>query len=106
MRRAIILLICFLFLCACARSDGDYDRGYAAGYEAGYTAALSEAKNTSTPAVKSTNTPSDDESMTVYVSRNFIIHKKSTCSGMKYYSTMTLAQALSFGYTKCSKCWK
>ena len=45
------------------------------------------------------------DNATVYVSRNNIIHCDSGCSGMKYYSTMTLAQALRQGARRCEKCF-
>ena len=45
------------------------------------------------------------DNATVYVSRNNIIHRDSGCSGMKYYSTMTLAQALRQGARRCEKCF-
>ena len=32
-------------------------------------------------------------------------HSSSTCSGMKNPSYVTLSEAISSGYTACSKCW-
>ena len=58
-----------------------------------------ETSKTSPPSTASETTPT-----TVYVSRTGIIHSRSNCSGMKYYSTMTLEAALRLGYRKCKKC--
>ena len=50
---------------------------------------------------------SSGESMeqTVYVSNSGKIHSVNNCSGMKNYTSMTLADALAKGYEKCSNCW-
>ena len=42
---------------------------------------------------------------TVYVSNAGKIHRTSDCSGMKHWSSMTLARALSRGYKLCQKCF-
>lgn len=44
-------------------------------------------------------------SETVYVSNNGKIHRRSNCSGMKHYTTMTYDQAIAQGYDKCKKCY-
>lgn len=44
--------------------------------------------------------------MTVYVSKNGgKIHRSSSCSGMKYYNTMTYGEACERGYSHCQKCF-
>ena len=45
-----------------------------------------------------------EQEKTVYVSRNGIIHTDPHCSGMTYYTEMTLSDALKYGYSHCSKC--
>ncbi len=55
------------------------------------------------PALTAINGHSAD--MTVYVSRNGKIHSVSDCSGMKYYTEMTLGDADSRGYVYCKNCW-
>lgn len=49
---------------------------------------------------KSKNSP------TVYVSNSGKYHSKSNCSGMKYYTVMTLDEAIEAGYDACKKCYK
>ena len=41
----------------------------------------------------------------VFVSRQGKIHRRSNCSGMKYYSTMSYSDAINKGYVKCKKCY-
>ena len=41
----------------------------------------------------------------VFVSRNGIIHSRHDCSGMKYYTAMSLEKAQALGYRKCQKCY-
>lgn len=83
-----------------------WDEAYQAGYEDGYDAACYDLSVRSLPIIDLVSPQSSAEDITVYVSRSFLIHKKSNCSGMKVYTEMTLAQAESFGYEKCKKCWK
>ena len=46
------------------------------------------------------------DSTTVYVSNSgHKIHRLSDCSGMKYYTPMTLSEAESNGYAKCKVCF-
>lgn len=124
MKHLFILLVCFLVLSGCV-SSGGYEEGYAAGYDAGYKAALESRAMpeftaaptplpTSTPRPTSTSRPeeapatkaSTSDDFTVYVSRNGIIHKKSNCSGMLYYTEMLYSEALKYYDHKCSKCFK
>ena len=42
---------------------------------------------------------------TVYVSRNGVIHSYSSCSGMKYYTEMSIEEADAGGYKYCEHCW-
>ena len=42
----------------------------------------------------------------VYVSRYGKIHSEADCSGMIYYDTMTLSEALDKGYVWCKKCFE
>ncbi|MBQ0065172.1 MAG: DNA/RNA non-specific endonuclease [Firmicutes bacterium] len=44
------------------------------------------------------------DSITVYVSVTGKYHSKSNCSGMKNYTTMSLTEAQSYGYSPCKKC--
>lgn len=42
----------------------------------------------------------------VYISEFYgKIHKRSDCSGMKYYFTMDYDDAIEAGYVKCKKCF-
>ena len=60
----------------------------------------------STPSSGSTGGSSSvSGSTTVYVSNNGKMHKKSNCSGMKNYTTMTYDEAVSKGKSKCHKCF-
>lgn len=123
MKRIVVILCCLLFLCACARSSGEYDRGYADGY----AAAMSEYSRTipdvtpaptarapatprTTVTPKATYTPKPtapaSEDFTVYVSNSGTMHKKSNCSGMKYYTEMPYSVAKEYYTKKCSKCFK
>lgn len=43
--------------------------------------------------------------VTVYVSRTGKIHKRSNCSGMKYYIEMDQDAAINSGYNYCKKCY-
>jgi hypothetical protein len=45
-----------------------------------------------------------DPAMKVYVSRKNVIHFRSDCSGMKYYTEMTLEQAAAAGFAYCDHC--
>ena len=106
-----------------ARTDG-YESGYDTGYDAGYTAAsdeyaaaidqyLSFSSSFNSSSISSPSSSGSDytsstgysSSTTVYVSRAGKIHLSSTCSGMKYYTTMTLGKAESAGYDHCQKCF-
>jgi hypothetical protein len=122
MKRIVVILCCLLFLCACARSSGDYDRGYADGYAAGLAAANGQevrsmpeittsptARPYSTPKPTSTPRPTTapaSEDFTVYVSNSGTMHKKSNCSGMKNYTEMPYSVASQYYDKKCSKCFK
>lgn len=53
-----------------------------------------------------TGSSADSNSPTVYVSNSGKYHKKSNCSGMKNFFTMTLDEAKSAGYEACKKCYK
>lgn len=112
MKRALLLCLCLLFLCGCAHSSGDYERGYADGY----AAAMSDLSRTVpdiTP-VPTTRaavtprpapTPSTDD-FTIYISNSGTMHKKSNCSGMKHYTEMPYSIAKDYYTKKCSKCFK
>ena len=95
-------------------------KAWAEGYETGRLDGVSEAKaaaNASVPPateaapVKSAAAipPSTEapvrSAREVYVSRKGIYHSYPTCSGMKYYTAMSIDDALSAGYRACKKCW-
>ena len=111
------------------KTDG-YEQGYssgrAIGYNQGYNASGSSGTlSNSTPSSElpsrssgsssgwslpsqtpSSSTPSQaPSSSVVYVSRNGVIHRRSNCSGMKYYTEMSYSTAVSSGYRLCSKCY-
>lgn len=48
---------------------------------------------------------SNNSSTTVYVSRKGIYHKSPNAHGMKYYTEMTLDEAISNGYDRCDSCY-
>ncbi len=85
------------------------EEGKVSGYRSGYDDGLQKGKE-STAAVVATSSAasgnSETNSATVYVSRNGVIHLRSNCSGMKYYTEMSYDAAVSAGYRKCSKCYK
>lgn len=92
-------------------ADG-YARGVQSGYDAGYSSGASNsgaAAPSSSGSGVSRSLPSLSgdypQSDIVYVSRNGVIHKHSNCSGMRYYTEMTYAEAIAAGYRKCSKCY-
>ena len=61
---------------------------------------------TSTESTEATSTVTGStNSETVYVSNSGKIHRRSNCSGMKHYTTMTYDQAIAQGYDKCKKCY-
>ena len=45
-----------------------------------------------------------DPQTEVYVSRQGVIHFRADCSGMKYYTAMSLEQADAAGYKYCEHC--
>lgn len=109
MKRIVVILCCLLFLYACARSSGDYDRGYADGYAAAmseYSRATPDVTPAPTARVtpQPTTTPSGD--FKVYISSSFTMHKKSTCSGMKNYIAMPYSIAKDYFTKKCGTCFK
>lgn len=61
-----------------------------------------------TPTPEPTATPyrihGHDPQTAVYVSRNGVIHFRADCSGMQYYTEMTLEQADAAGYKYCEHC--
>lgn len=65
----------------------------------GLTSTESVAGTSSAATTDSTN------SETVYVSNSGKIHRRSNCSGMKHYTTMTYDEAIARGYDKCKKCY-
>lgn len=95
------------------KTDG-YDEGVVVGYQDGYDDGLhdglAEASpgDSPSPSITSVSIPYGhfaDE--IVYVSkRSGTIHSVSTCSGMKYYTRMTLEEALVNGFTHyCEHCF-
>jgi len=76
--------------------------GRAAGYDEGYE---DGAASRSSGVPQFPSTPQND-TFTVYVSRSGgKIHTSSGCSGMRYYTEMTYAEAVAAGYDHCSKCF-
>lgn len=68
---------------------------YSSSYKPSYSNSTSKPQESST-----------SNSYTVYVSQSGgKIHTRSNCSNMKYYYTMTYAEAISSGYSHCSKCY-
>ena len=98
MKRVITVLICFLLFCGCARSSGDYERGYADGYAAAMSE-LSRAMPEITPA------PTSDD-FTVYVSSSGTMHLKEDCSGMKHSTAMPYSVASQYYDKRCKHCFK
>ena len=69
-----------------------------------YSFASSGAMRKNAPKSSSTSS-STQVSYTVYVSRYGKIHKRSNCSGMKYYTAMSYSDAINAGYSKCKNCY-
>lgn len=91
--------------------DASYQNGYSAGTANGYSDGYFEgfeAGQDSVPSSGSVTVPRLGVSATtiVYVSRSgHLIHLRSDCSGMQYYTEMTYAAACAAGYGHCSKCF-
>lgn len=118
---ALIALLCIgFFKILTQEKQASYDVGYADGYSSGEISGYSKGTNdgfsSGYDAGKRTvpdNPTSDNRAVphqtpstvTVYVSRNGVIHRKSNCSGMKYYTEMSYSAALAAGYRECSKCF-
>ena len=51
------------------------------------------------------STVSDTVSVTVYVSSSGKYHSKPDCSGMKYYTQMSLDDAIQHGHVACKRCY-
>ena len=51
------------------------------------------------------NNNNNNSGTTVYVSRKGIYHKSPNAHGMKYYTEMTLDEAISGGYDRCNSCY-
>ncbi|NOW92304.1 MULTISPECIES: cell wall-binding protein [Clostridium] len=79
---------------------GDY---YLRG-DGAWTTPPSDSSSSSGSTASNTNT-SNDQSQTVYVSKNGIYHSSPNAHGMKYYTTMSLADAQKAGYRACEKCY-
>lgn len=109
-RRLLAAVLCLLFLSGCANIgyDAGYDNGYAHGYSAGLEDGQYASRSMPVPE-EADPTPAKSKSFTdftVYVSRSGMMHKKSTCSGMKYYTEMPYSVASEYYSDKCSKCFK
>ena len=96
-------------------SDG-YSVGSEAGYVGGYAAGMSDgiasqkqSGNTGTIVNNSGNDITTYQSIpastTVYISNSGKIHINKSCSGMRYYTTMTYGEAVAAGYEHCRKCF-
>ena len=70
----------------------------------GIDSGSSVARTSPDEAAVPTPTVDPDSFITVYVSRKGIAHLKSDCSGMKYYTEMSWAEAKQL-YRKCDHCW-
>ena len=115
MRKAIAILCVLLLIGGCARSDGEYDRGYADGYAAALAEVSREMPEisptpvlspTAVPRQASTPSPLPSDDFTVYISSSFTMHKKSGCSGMKNYIAMPYSVAKDYVTKKCGTCFK
>lgn len=75
---------------------------------AGTTKKTTQKKTTKKTTKKTSNKTSSGSSDggTVYISYNsYKIHKRSNCSGMKYYFEMSYKDAKAAGYVKCKNCY-
>ncbi len=57
------------------------------------------------PPLRTTPTQTPKRIVYVYVSNYGKIHRNSNCSGMKYYTKMSYADAINRGFVKCKKCY-
>ena len=89
-----------------AGMDDGYASGKSDGYSDGYFDGVSDGVSSSTSSSYTAPRSSIDATTTVYVSRSgHLIHRRSNCSNMKYYTEMTYAEACAAGYRHCSKCF-
>lgn len=86
----MVLCACVMFFVSC------YDTGYKAGYR---------AAQATVQTARSIPAETESASNAVYISKSGIIHSRSDCSGMKYYTEMSYSDAAAAGCRKCSKCW-
>ncbi|MBQ4164962.1 MAG: hypothetical protein IJD85_01410 [Oscillospiraceae bacterium] len=70
------------------------------------TSATAQTTAVQTPATSASSKPVVEyEGVTVYVSSAGKYHSKSTCSGMKSYTEMSLDEAQEAGHIACKRCW-
>ena len=85
--KVLLAIVLVLLLCVgCTEEQNSYDDS-SSNYETAY------------------DNNDDEYSAPVYVSRTGKIHKKSNCSGMKYYTVMDYDEAVNNGYDFCNNCY-
>lgn len=104
---SVLLVIALIFgaYTVPSKLQEKYDAGYAAGKKVS-SSYRSSSSASSASTYKTTPYASYSLEMTVYVSNSgHKIHRRSNCSGMKYYTEMSYGEACERGYTHCSKCF-
>lgn len=110
MKRFIAILVCLLLLTmsiSCS-SNGDQSKAETARKLSDIELYASTLDIPMPPVDdNANNAPTiDKQDRVVFVSKSGgKIHKSATCSGMKYYKTMTESEARKAGYSYCQNCY-
>ena len=67
--------------------------------------ATTSASAAATTALSEPVTIEDEITVIVYVSKTGKYHRNNDCSGMKYYTEMSLDEAIDAGHAACKRCW-
>ena len=112
MKKVIALLLCaFLLICgvACNSSTTESKDTELSDYEKYLQSEIDKINNsygiTYPYETEQKAEVKNEQSYTVYVSQYGKIHKRSNCSGMKYYTAMSSKEARRAGYALCQNCY-
>lgn len=112
MKKVVALLLCaFLLICgvSCSSSTTESRDTELSDYEKYLQSEIDRINNgfgvTYLDETEQKAEVKDEQSYTVYVSKYGKIHKRSNCSGMKYYTAMSYKAAMRAGYALCQNCY-